>query len=439
MNVARSFRPWTLAIIAALSLGAGFGLGWWRGQKNARAPFGEPRDMASWYESRFDRIPQSAFLAGAFDADFLLDQLIDRNLGLFPVSATSESLRASLAGASVEYFGVDFTRVDRALFWITADDRRVVVFLEGDLPGELVGEVVSGTPGLLEMAGDVFAARVKGGLLLGTRDGVADGLAVESGKGIAIAGDAAAKAAHAGALTATGGGAVIMTFRPSASELGEIAPFQGLSGGAVAFRSDGSTSVVATGTASALDGLKAQADMAIAIARGALGKELGEAKAKAKESPMEDERWAVLALTFASAKLDDLLAYAKLERQGDVLRLDAAGPAGALAMYLGALGSLSFRSFSRVATRAQAATDQLTARRLSNAVELYRVEKNALPEKLTDLAADGSVPKADLVDQWGNAFGYEKDPTRTSGYRICSGGRDGMVGTDDDLCAPSEP
>lgn len=438
MNAGRSFRPWTIAIIAVLSLGAGFGLGWWRGIKSARAPFGEPRDMASWYESRFDRIPQTAFMAGAFDADFLLDQFIDTNLGLLPVSASSESLRATLSGASVEYFGVDFTRVDRALFWLTADDRSVAVFLEGDLSGELVGDPVSGTPGLVEIAGDVFAARVKGGLLLGSREGVAGGLAVESGKGIAIAGDEAAKTAHAGALTSTGGGAFVITVRPSAAELGKNTAFQGLAGVAVAFRSDGSTSVVATGTSAALDGLKAQADMAMALAKGALGKELAEAKTKAKESPTEDERWAVLGLTFASAKLDDLLAYAKVERQGDVLRLDAAGPAGALAMYLGAIGTLSFQSFTRATERAQVTREQITVSKLARDVDLYRAEKNTLPEKLSDLAADGFVPKADLVDQWGKPFAYEKDASRASGFRVCSGGQDGMVGTDDDLCAPAE-
>ncbi len=438
MNVARSFRPWTIAIIAVLSLGAGFGLGWWRGVKSALAPFGEPRDMASWYESRFDRIPQTAFVAGAFDADFLLDQFIDTNLGLLPVSASSESLRATLSGASVEYFGVDFTRVDRALFWFSAGNRSVAVFLEGDLPGELIGEAVSGTPGLVEIAGDVFAARVKGGLLLGSREGVGGGLAVESGKGIAIAGDEAAKTAHAGALTSTGGGAFVITVRPAASELGKSAAFQGLAGVAVAFRSDGSTSVVATGTSAALDGLKAQADMAMAMAKGALGKELTEAKAKAKESPTEDERWAVLGLTLASAKLDDLLAYAKLERQGDVLRLDAAGPAGALAMYLGALGTLSFQSFTRAAQTAQLAREQVMVSKLASTVDLYRAEKNALPEKLSDLATDGTLSHRDLVDQWGKPFAYEKDASLPSGYRVCSGGQDGMVGTDDDLCAPAE-
>ena len=438
MNAARHFRPWTIAITLVLSLGAGFGLGWWRGVKAARAPFGEPRDIASWYESRFDTIPQTAFLAGAFDADFVIDQLIDTNLGLLPVSASSESLRATLSATSLEYFGVDFTRVDRAVFWATSAHKGVAIFLEGELPGDLIGEAVAGMPGLVELAGDVFAGRVKGGLLLGTRDGVAEGLAVASGKGIAISGDEGAKSSHSGALSETGGGAVVMTFRPASSDFGDIEAFQGVSGVAVSFRSDGSTSAAAVGTASALDGLKAQADLAVGLARGALVKELADAKAKAKESTMEDERWAVLGLTFASAKLEDLLSYAKLERKGDALRLDAAGPAGAFAMYFGALGSISLQGFTRAAERAQVATGFATVSRLSAAVDMYRVRKDGLPGALAELVGDGALSDRDLVDQWGRAFRYEKDPTRTPGYQICSGGPDGMVGTDDDLCGPGE-
>ncbi|MBS2032766.1 MAG: type II secretion system protein GspG [Deltaproteobacteria bacterium] len=76
---------------------------------------------------------------------------------------------------------------------------------------------------------------------------------------------------------------------------------------------------------------------------------------------------------------------------------------------------------------------------IGNALDVYRVRHNKLPESLAALAEE---LKRAPTDAWGNAYLYERTSSTRDGYRITSLGADGAPGgegADADLHSDDPP
>ena len=71
---------------------------------------------------------------------------------------------------------------------------------------------------------------------------------------------------------------------------------------------------------------------------------------------------------------------------------------------------------------------------LRQALLIYRVERGRYPSALTELSHELSpmVRKRGLADPWGRPVSFV--PGEGGGFRLCSAGRDGTPGNDDDIC-----
>ena len=79
---------------------------------------------------------------------------------------------------------------------------------------------------------------------------------------------------------------------------------------------------------------------------------------------------------------------------------------------------------------------------IRNALNMYSVDGNQPPsneEGLQPLVDKGLLSADDLIDEWGNTFGYqltmEKDPATGKDYtiKLFSKGPDGIAGNADDI------
>ena len=67
---------------------------------------------------------------------------------------------------------------------------------------------------------------------------------------------------------------------------------------------------------------------------------------------------------------------------------------------------------------------------IGNAIDVYRVRHNKLPESLDALVEDREL-KSKPLDAWGNAYLYERSSSAPDGYRVTSLGADGAPGGDE--------
>ena|GEM_PF-581689 len=98
-----------------------------------------------------------------------------------------------------------------------------------------------------------------------------------------------------------------------------------------------------------------------------------------------------------------------------------------IGLIMGGVAIVAFQAFDDAKLKA-AANDMAT---LSNGVEMYRLQKNKCPKTAQDLKAAGIIKQA-TKDPWGQDY-VIKCPGEHGSVDITSPGKDGQLGTEDDI------
>lgn len=98
-----------------------------------------------------------------------------------------------------------------------------------------------------------------------------------------------------------------------------------------------------------------------------------------------------------------------------------------IGLIMGGVAIVAFQAFDDAKLKA-AANDMAT---LSNGVEMYRLQKNKCPKSAQDLKAAGIIKQA-TKDPWGQDY-VIKCPGEHGSVDITSPGKDGQLGTEDDI------
>ncbi len=85
--------------------------------------------------------------------------------------------------------------------------------------------------------------------------------------------------------------------------------------------------------------------------------------------------------------------------------------------------------------RSQAEQARVQMQMIADAIDLYQLTTRRVPDSLDDLTVEDDNGEAYLTDvptdPWGLEFDYR--PQGRRGYRLVSGGPDGVLDTDDDI------
>jgi general secretion pathway protein G len=69
---------------------------------------------------------------------------------------------------------------------------------------------------------------------------------------------------------------------------------------------------------------------------------------------------------------------------------------------------------------------------ISKALDLHYMRNTELPQSLDALVEAGTLKQEQLQDPWKKPFQY--NVVGTKNYKLCSGGEDGAIGGNDDIC-----
>jgi general secretion pathway protein G len=69
---------------------------------------------------------------------------------------------------------------------------------------------------------------------------------------------------------------------------------------------------------------------------------------------------------------------------------------------------------------------------ISKALDMYYMRNTELPQSLEALVEAGTLKAEQLQDPWKKPYQYNVVGTRN--YKLCSGGEDGAIGGNDDVC-----
>jgi general secretion pathway protein G len=69
---------------------------------------------------------------------------------------------------------------------------------------------------------------------------------------------------------------------------------------------------------------------------------------------------------------------------------------------------------------------------ISKALDMYYMRNTELPQSLEALVEAGTLKAEQLQDPWKKPYQYSVVGTRN--YKLCSGGEDGAIGGNDDVC-----
>lgn len=98
-----------------------------------------------------------------------------------------------------------------------------------------------------------------------------------------------------------------------------------------------------------------------------------------------------------------------------------------IGLIMGGVAIVAFNQFDDAKLKT-AAKDIAT---LSNAVDMYRLQKNKCPKTTQDLKTAGIIPRV-TKDPWGGDYEF-KCPGEHGNVDISSAGKDGEMGNDDDI------
>jgi len=311
-------RVWpTVAIIFAGALsGAG---GWYVGK---RAPHGSPGDVAKEHISVLDRVPATANIVATMDTEWLIDGVMDANLGLLPVVADAETARAAVTKASERVLGVDVLAAERVIVWASIDPPAVGAMIEGSFGGKVLGEKVGVHRDIdLVRVGELVAAAGSRGILLGTRAVVETLIDVEAGS-VESLGKSKAGEAQREAVELVGSGFLMVSASPGAHPLPLPETMRNLRGGALAFTADGGFNIALTGGEKSLEALEAGLAEGKRRIQQSIDHLLSAAKAE-RNGPR------TLVLTIAAEKMPDLIAALSVARDGERVTAEVPGPLGA--------------------------------------------------------------------------------------------------------------
>ncbi len=346
-------RILVLASIAAAAIVA-VALGWWLGRRSGSPPLAP--DVKGFHKEALASCPSASGLVLTMDVGFMIDQLIDNNLGLFPVRSDPRALRGELSDASKAHFGVDLLAARRAVLWAAPESNAVAVLFEGAFEGALKGDAAStaGTASVVKLSRELHAAVTKSGLLVGNPHGVRLGAETLAGNSPSIVKDDDAKKAHQEALDAVADGSITVSVR--ADSFRALLPYlpDGIRGASVAFGSDGSLTAAAIGDAATLAPALGAYQAALAQGKVLVDELLVKANKEATEEPESEMAWAILGLTLVKHKFDDLAALVQLELEGEALKLRVdGGPAGSAAAIIGASAAVAIPAFTKYMGRAK--------------------------------------------------------------------------------------
>ncbi len=333
-------------IIGVVALATG-SMGYWLAR---RAHSLNPPDVKGFHEDRLEKVPDGAFLVVSFDAGWLLEVIIEKNLGMGSSSNADETTEA-LSEASEEYFGIDIMEARRGLLWAIMDKKKgdmAGVFIEGDFDGELSGarEEEQGDYELVQLHSGVWAALVDGGLVLGTKAAVELGLDVESEEEDGLGSKAIER--HQKVLDSVGDGPLVVSLDYKELKGLEVPMLRGLKSLAVAYEADGSITAALHGKKRALSKLMEGWEEAQDQATEALENVIDDADESRKGARVPGRRVVtLLAATFALHKLDDVFAAANLEHDDDLLTARLEGQAGFFMMMAGWMTARAAVSFAR--------------------------------------------------------------------------------------------
>jgi general secretion pathway protein G len=111
----------------------------------------------------------------------------------------------------------------------------------------------------------------------------------------------------------------------------------------------------------------------------------------------------------------------------------------ALVLAAGVFGLMMLAYNSNGSRPAPRRTTRATMAVIQQALRAYEADHGRLPAALVALQAGGNMsyldPDKKLADAWGRAFVYDPHPANGHEYQLLSKGRDGRLGTSDDLDA----
>ena len=107
---------------------------------------------------------------------------------------------------------------------------------------------------------------------------------------------------------------------------------------------------------------------------------------------------------------------------------------------IGVLAAVVAGNFNQKGDAARISATRASIAAIANAIEIYNMDVGRLPSSLDDLITNPGAStwdgpylkggKQNLLDAWGQPFTYKKDG---NGYKVVSAGKDGQVGSEDDL------
>lgn len=84
-------------------------------------------------------------------------------------------------------------------------------------------------------------------------------------------------------------------------------------------------------------------------------------------------------------------------------------------------------------------TTKTLVNNVAKGVSSFTITHKKLPESLEDLLEKKYIKKNQLKDPWDQDLDYNKGNTNNiDDFELCSGGPDGSLGGDDDICADSD-
>ncbi len=329
------------------------GLGWWAG-KTMAAPSGP--DLKDFHLEHLAQAPEQGSVVMSFDAEWILDALIDKNMGLFEAK-DPEGTRAALSAAGKKHLGIDLLAAKRAQLWMAPSRGMVGLWLEGDFDGSLKGEAAEyAGRTVARMPSGAYMAKLNDGLLIGDERGLQATLDLAAGEAKSVD-----VALHEKALDEVDDGSLIVSFG------GEAAlPMGGdVEGGAVALEPTGTFTSAIIGKPTALARMAGSVLEAHDKARDAISEALERFR---EVGPAE----AVLPLTLAKHKLEDVFAVVEIEHDGELLTAQSEGRGGLVAIYIATTAATAYTYFLRAKSqmemmRIQQEQEQLWQRELRDA------------------------------------------------------------------------